>query len=625
MADWSTEQARRVYNLDHWGAGFFDINTNGDLLVRPALESASSINLPQLIDEIKDAGLRFPVLVRFPDILKQRIQQLCHAFADAAHQLDYQARHTAVYPIKVNQQRCVVDEILLHGGERVGLEAGSKPELMAVLAVSKPDSVIVCNGYKDREYIRLALIGQKLGHRVYIVVEKPTEIELILQLSRELVVEPLIGVRLRLASMGKGKWQNSGGEKAKFGLSAAQVLNMVEYLEQRGSLQYLKLLHFHMGSQIANIHDLQGGLQEAARHFSELSKLGAKLEVLDVGGGLAVDYDGTRSRNHYSMNYSVQEYALNVLKIIKATCDDNGLAHPQVITESGRAMTAHHAMLISNVIETEAVQYEQLEPPEPDAPLPLAELWRVYQGPRRSSIELYHDAQYWFEQAQAQYTLGSMNLEQRAEAERLYFAICKNIQQILQAQNRASEVLDEINEKLADKYFCNFSVFQSMPDVWGIGQVFPIVPIHRLHERPDRRGIVHDLTCDSDGQIEFYPDSEGIETTLPLHKVKPDEEYWLGMFLLGAYQEILGDMHNLFGDTDAINVMLNEDGSHKLYGEEFGDSIEELLTYVHFDIAAMLQSYQHKINAAGLSEEEKTTFFHEMEEGIKGYTYFEKE
>lgn len=625
MTDWNTEQARRVYNIDHWGAGFFEINGTGDLLVRPDPQSASSINLPQLINEIKDAGLRFPVLVRFPDILKQRIQELCGAFADAASQLGYQARHAAVYPIKVNQQRCVVDEILLHGGDRVGLEAGSKPELMAVLAASKPGSIIVCNGYKDREYIRLALIGQKLGHRVYVVVEKPTEIELILHQSRELDVEPLIGVRLRLASLGKGKWQNSGGEKAKFGLSAAQVLDMVEYLKQRNSLQHLKLLHFHMGSQIANIHDLQGGLQEAARHFAELSHLGANLDVFDVGGGLAVDYDGSRSRNHYSMNYSLQEYALNVLKIIKVSCDENELPHPLVITESGRAMTAHHAMLISNVIETEAIQYEQLQQPDLQAPLPLAELWRVYQDPRRSSVEQFHDAQYWFEQAQSQYTLGGMNLQQRAEAERLYFASCKKIQQVLQSNHRASDVLDEINEKLADKYFCNFSVFQSMPDVWGIDQVFPVVPIHRLHERPERRGIVHDLTCDSDGQIGFYPDSEGIETTLPLHKVGTNQEYWLGMFLLGAYQEILGDMHNLFGDTDAINVGLNEDGSHQLYDAEYGDSIEELLAYVHFDIASMLQSYQQKINATGLSDIEKNTFFHEMEEGIKGYTYFEKE
>lgn len=625
MAEWNTEQARRVYNIDHWGAGFFDISNDGNLLVRPDPASAKSINLSQLIKEIKQSGLRFPVLVRFPGILKHRIQELCGAFVDAASQLDYQSRHTAVYPIKVNQQRCVVEEILQHGGERVGLEAGSKPELMAVLAASRPGSIIVCNGYKDREYIRLALIGQKLGHRVYIVVEKPTEIELILQQSRELGVEPMIGVRSRLASLGKGKWQNSGGEKAKFGLSAAQVLNMVEYLKQRNSLQYLNLLHFHMGSQIANIHDLQGGLQEAARHYAELSKLGAKLEVFDVGGGLAVDYDGTRSRNDCSMNYSLQEYALNVLKIIKATCDENDLAHPQIVTESGRAMTAHHAMLISNVIETEAVQYEQLQEPDQGAPLPLTELWRVYQGQRRSSIEQYHHAQYWFEQAQGQYTLGSLNLQQRAEAERLYFSICKNIQKALQSNGRASDVLDEINEKLADKYFCNFSVFQSMPDVWGIGQVFPVVPIHRLDEQPDRRGIVHDLTCDSDGQIEFYPDSEGIETTLPLHKVKPDEEYWLGMFLLGAYQEILGDMHNLFGDTDAINVELNEDGSHNLHGAELGDSIEELLAYVHFDIAAMLKTYQQKIDAIELSENEKITFFNEMEEGIKGYTYFEKE
>ena len=623
MSSTIIEQARQTYSLETWGNGYLDINPQGDLLMRPN-PAGAAINLYKLVDDIQRLELRFPVLVRFPDILKHRVASLCAAFNKAATDLAYDAAYTSVYPIKVNQQHCVVRDIL-QGGNQVGLEAGSKPELMAVLALSRPGGVIVCNGYKDREYIRLALIGQKLGHRVYIVVEKPSEIELILQEAEALKVEPGIGIRIRLASVGKGKWQNSGGEKAKFGLSASQVLKAIERLQQAGKLQCLKLLHFHMGSQIANIHDLQTGLQEAARHYVELHALGAKLEILDVGGGLAVDYDGSGSRNECSMNYSLDEYARNVMYIIQRTCRQHDLACPQIFTESGRALTAHHAMLITNIIETESI--------DPVLPVvtnedneSLIELQKIAGNLKQNSaIEQYRHAQYWFDRAQSQYNAGEISLAGRAQVEQLYFVICRQLQGLLQHSSRVQrEVLDEINEKMADKYFCNFSVFQSMPDVWGIDQVFPIVPLHRLNETPDRRGIIHDLTCDSDGHIEYYSDNHGVEKTLPLHAVTAGEEYWLGMFLLGAYQEILGDMHNLFGDTDAINVVLDNQGGYQLNEAEYGDSVEQLLAYVHFNIDDMLQAYQQKINAAKLSASDNKVFMFALQEGMKGYTYFER-
>ena len=625
MVEWSLETAQQVYGLDKWGSGYVTTNSNGHLVMQPCGQSKVSIDLHELITDIETAGLRFPVLVRFPDILKHRIQSLCNGFKQAAEQYEYRGNHTAVYPIKVNQQRCVVEEILHHGGDKVGLEAGSKPELMAVLALSKPGGVIVCNGYKDKEYIRLALIGQKLGHTVYIVVEKPSEIDLILQQARDLKVDPNIGIRIRLASIGKGKWQNSGGEKAKFGLSACQVLDAIEQLKNNDNLQNLKLLHFHMGSQIANIQDLQKGLQEAVRHYSELCDLGVPLRVLDIGGGLAVDYDGTGSRNDCSMNYSIEDYAAHIVQTVKQECDRKNITHPEIITESGRAMTAHHAMLITNVIETESLDTESAEAVDDLGHEKFNELHKILDNKSSASItEQYHIAQSLYEEAQDLYKQGDLSLRQRANVERLYFSVCKLLQKKLENHSRNQQaMLDDLNEKLADKYFCNFSIFQSMPDVWGIDQIFPIVPLHRLDELPSRRGIIHDLTCDSDGHIEFYTDNQGIEKTLPLHPVKKGENYWLGVFLLGAYQEVLGDMHNLFGDTDAINVQLTDDGNYSLVGAEYGDSISELLSYVHFNVDGMLQTYKQKIAAATLNGEESDKLLLELEEGIQGYTYFE--
>lgn len=627
MTNWTIQEARETYNIAHWGNGYVDTNDRGHLVVRPDRRSdRPGIDLYELAEEIKGAGLTLPVLVRFTDILHDRIDTLCGAFARAMEVDDYRGRFTAVYPIKVNQQRRVVEEILAHGGARVGLEAGSKPELMAVLALAdQRGGVVVCNGYKDREYIRLALIGLQLGHRVHIVVEKLSELELVIQEAQNLQVKPLLGVRVRLASIGAGKWQNTGGEKAKFGLSAAQVLRMVNRLTEVGMLDALQLLHFHLGSQIANIRDVQRGLREAARYYAELHRLGARIATVDVGGGLGVDYEGTRSRSFCSMNYSVQEYANNVVHVLWEICAAEGLPHPDIITESGRAMTAHHAVLITNVIDVEQVPGNGIAPAGDDEPLIIQDLWQALANlSSRSALETYHDAVHWLSEAQDMYTHGVLTLEQRARIEHLYFAICREVRPLLQATTRAQrEAVDELNEKLADKYFCNISIFQSIPDVWAIDQIFPIVPLHRLDERPERRVVIQDLTCDSDGRIDHYVDREGVEATLPLHAIQPGKPYLLGIFMVGAYQEILGDMHNLFGDTDSVNVELLPDGSHRLTQPQRGDTVESVLRYVHFNAEDLLAAYRAKIAAAQFDAERREAALRELEEGLKGYTYLE--
>ena len=626
MTAWDVGQARDIYNIAHWSGGYFDINEAGHVVARAPHLDHPGVDLRRLADELTAGGLPLPVLVRFSHILHDRVDTLCNAFAEARGNVGYNGRYTAVYPIKVNQQRSVVQEILGHGGERVGLEAGSKPELIAVLALSQPGGVVICNGYKDREYIRLALIGRRLGHRVHIVIEKLSELDTIIEESRTLGIAPLMGVRVRLASIGAGKWQNTGGDKSKFGLSAAQTLRAVERLREAGVSEGLQLMHFHLGSQIANIRDIQKGMREAARYYAELRGMGVPIGCVDVGGGLGVDYEGTRSRSFCSINYSVQEYANNVVHALWERCEAQGLPHPDVLTEAGRAMTAHHAMLITNVTGVErAPTGEDLAPPGEDDPPILHDLWQGYANVSdRSVLEAYHDAVHWLSEVQDMYTHGLLTLKQRARAEQLYFATCHKVRDLLQPGARAHrDVLDELNDKLADKYFCNFSLFQSMPDVWAIDQIFPIMPLHRLGERPDRRVILQDLTCDSDGRIDAYVDGAGIESTLPLPDLRDGEPLLLGVFLLGAYQEILGDMHNLFGDTAAVNVELTRDG-HRLVQPEQGDTVADLLRYVHFEPAEMLDSYRRKIAAAELNSQERALYLEVLEAGLEGYTYLEE-
>ena len=622
------ENARELYNVLRWGDGYFDISADGHLMAFPTRRREDGgVDLHRLATEVGKAGLNLPVLFRFGDMLRDRVSRLCAAFDNAMQYHEYKASYTPVYPIKVNQQQAVVEDILRHGGDRVGLEAGSKPELLAVLAFATPGASIVCNGYKDREYLRLALIGQQLGHRVYIVVEKLSELGLLLKEAAEMGVKPTIGIRVRLASTGRGKWMHTGGEKSKFGLSSTQILEAVEHLRQAQMLNCLQLLHFHLGSQIANIRDVQRGMTEAGRCFAELAELGVGIRVMDVGGGLGVDYEGTRSRSSCSMNYSMEQYASTIVRALWEICEEYELPHPNIITESGRAITAYHAVLITEVVDHESVPEKTPTAPDPEDPQILADLWEDYENTEaRSLLEVYQDALNLYSETQSMYTHGVLTLEQRARAEEIYYATCRKVRDGLKPTNRAhSEAIYEINEKLADKYFCNMSVFQSIPDVWAIDQIFPIMPVHRLEESANRRAVLQDLTCDSDGRIEQYVDEEELETTMAVHPMKNGEPYYLGFFMIGAYQEILGDMHNLFGDTDSVNVELDADNGYRLVKPEQGDTVNDVLRYVHIESQALIERYRTKIEGAnGMAAERRTQYLKELEEGLKGYTYLEK-
>ncbi|MDD3518229.1 MAG: biosynthetic arginine decarboxylase [Chromatiales bacterium] len=627
MTDWTLDRARQIYNIGNWSGGYFDVSPDGHLVMRADFHGAhAGIDLYTLTRKLQEQDVTLPVLVRFIDILRDRVTQLTQAFDQARNDIGYAGGYTAIYPIKVNQQRAVVEGILGAAGNRVGLEAGSKPELMAVLALSPPGGVIVCNGYKDREYLRLALIGRLLGHRIYIVIEKPSELEGVIEAARDLDVKPLLGMRVRLASIGKGKWQNTGGEKAKFGLSASQALKLLARLREAGMLDCMQLLHFHMGSQIANIRDIQAGMSEAARYYAELRRLGAPIEVVDAGGGLGIDYEGTRSRSLCSINYSLQEYANNIVRTLANACREYAVPQPEIFTESGRALTAHHAVLITNVIDVERAPGEEgAGPPDEHDPQILRDMWRLYENiDGLSPTEVYHDTSHWLTEAQGMFAHGVLDLAQRARAERLYFATCHRLLSGMGGVGRLpGEIMQELKERLADKYFCNFSVFQSIPDVWAIDQVFPILPLHRLDERPPRRAVLQDLTCDSDGRVDLYVDDEGIDSSLPLHAWQPGQDYLLGIFLVGAYQEILGDLHNLFGDTDSVNVELTDDG-YRLGGREHGDTVDELLRYVHFDPVELLAAYRSKVAGADIGTERQVRVLGELEAGLAGYTYLEE-
>ncbi|MGE6780797.1 biosynthetic arginine decarboxylase [Vreelandella titanicae] len=631
-------RARRTWNIDQWGSGYFDVDDQGQALVRPLGSDAEGPALPLsgLVRQLQSAGLRLPVLVRFSDILHDRVEQLCGAFDAAMSDCDYQGGYTAVYPIKVNQQRRVVEEILAtaeRGNGRVGLEAGSKPELLAVLALSDGgSSLIVCNGYKDREYVRLALLGEKLGHKVYLVVEKLSELQLILEEARELDVTPRIGLRARLASVGKGKWQNTGGEKSKFGLTASQILEVVDTLRREEALESLQLVHFHLGSQIANIRDIQRGLRECARFYQNLMQLGAPIDTVDVGGGLGIDYEGTRSRSFCSANYSMREYARNVVSAFAQLCQEANLPQPHLISESGRALTAHHAVLITNVIGEERIddtppERHSVGESQEDAQVEL--LWRVFeqlataQEPRML-VEAWHDLLQAVSELQERFVMGLSDITARAEGERVYMAACTRLRTQLDTRNRAHrEIMDELAEKLADKLFVNFSLFQSVPDVWGIEQIFPVLPLSGLDQAPTRRAVIQDITCDSDGRIDSYVDGQGVESTLPLPEWASDDERWLGFFLVGAYQEILGDLHNLFGDTDSVDAALNADGEWTLSNPLAGDSVAQVLAYVNFNANVLKQKLTDQLAASGFTADEQARFAASLSEGLEGYTYLE--
>jgi arginine decarboxylase len=624
--DWSILKARELYHVAHWSDGFFDISERGTLLAKPTGLSNQTIDLYDLAKKMSEQGLKFPVLVRFPNILHKRIQILNDAFQYAIKTHEYQGKFLSAYPIKVNQQRRVVEAILENGKAPVGLETGSKPELLAALSMTSDRMpLIICNGYKDREYIRLALIGQRLGHQVFIILEKFSELALVLEEAEKLNIEPCLGVRVRLSSVGTGKWKDSGGDKSKFGFSAPQLLELVETLRAKNCLPWLRVLHFFMGSQVANIADIQRGAHEGVRYYETLRALGAPIDTIDVGGGLAIDYEGTRSRSFCSMNYSIQEYANNIVYTISDMCSQYDLPHPQIVTESGRALTAHHAVLITNVIAEEpAWEATKLKVPEAELPI-LHEMWDSFSNLVESNaLEGYHDACHWMSEIHTMYIHGLLSLKERAYAEQVYYAACTKLRTLLKPTLRAHrEILDEINEKLAHKFVCNFSLFQSLPDAWAIDQVFPIIPLSGLNQKPTLHGVLHDITCDSDGRVELYVNSYGLESTLPLGPYRPDEPYLLGIFLVGAYQEILGDMHNLFGDTSSIQVEMLPDGKYKITNPTDGDTVETTLKHVNFKGADLVKSYRAQLERADLSESERAIYLNDLTKGLKGYTYFE--
>ena len=626
MTTWSLDQARKTYSIPHWAEGYFDVDAAGHVVVSPHGAAGPSISLPEVVDTARANGARMPLLVRFPDILGDRLGKLQAAFGQAMQEWEYAGGYTAVYPIKVNQHRGVAGTLASHHGEGFGLEAGSKPELMAVLALSRPGGLIVCNGYKDREYIRLALIGRKLGLQTFIVIEKPSELALVIEEAKALGVKPGLGVRMRLASLGAGKWQNSGGDKAKFGLSPRQVLDLWKSLRDNGLQDSLGLLHFHMGSQISNVRDIANGMREATRYFVELSKLGATISHVDVGGGLGIDYEGTRSRSYCSINYGLNQYASNIVQPLAEACEEHQLTPPRIVTECGRAMTAHHAVLIANVSEVEQAPEGRVPPAHDDEPAVIRHLREIHDElDTRPAVELFHDAQHHHSEGLSLYALGQIDLTHRARIDDLFYAIAHAVRARLSSEERNHrDLLDELNERLVDKYFVNFSVFESIPDVWAIDQVFPILPIERLDEAPARRGVVCDMTCDSDGMVKTYVENEGLDSSLPLHALNHGESYRLGFFLVGAYQEILGDIHNLFGDTDTVEVKRSGDG-FAISQQRSGDTTDVMLDYVGYALSDLRAVYAERVAKAGLPAEESKLLADALEAGLTGYTYLSDE
>ncbi len=627
---WTTESARKLYNIEGWGVGFFDINEKGHVVVRPESDDPSrELDLFELTNDLEAQGVGLPLLLRFSDILRSRIESLTERFNRAIREYEYTGGYTTVYPIKVNQQRHVVEEIVEFGkNSGVGLECGSKPELQAVLALAEhTDHLIVCNGYKDEEFMRLALMGQKLGHKVYIVLEQLSEVDVLLQVADELGVNPTAGVRIKLHSEGSGRWAKSGGEKSKFGLGTAQLVKLVDRLRAQGRLDVLKLIHFHLGSQITDIRYIKGGLQEISRYYAELRSMGVDITHVDVGGGLGVDYDGSNSTSQASVNYSLQEYANDVVYTLAESCRELELPMPHIISESGRALTAHHALLLLSVIDVES-QADNIMPVlgEDDHSF-LHEMAADYEAiSRRRVREVYHDATFAKDRSQELFNSGVLTLRDRALAEQIYIATITSVARLAQQdRDEYEDIVEDLEATLTDRYFCNFSLFQSLPDSWAIDQLFPIMPIHRLGEEPTRRGTIQDVTCDSDGKIEQFIGDRSSKPSLALHPFKDGEPYILGIFLTGAYQEILGDLHNLFGDTNAVHIRLSKDG-YEVAELVHGDTVTEVLAYVQYRSSDLLATFRRKVAAAkGITRQEANTFIADYVAGLEGYTYLEGE
>ena len=622
-ATWDRQQARRTYAIEHWGEGYFDIDEQGGVIVRPAGAGMAGVRLDRVVDEARRAGMRLPLLLRFTDVLHHRRRDLQQAFTAAMREHNYAGGYSAIYPVKVNQQHGVVSELVAGTeAQAFGLEAGSKPELLAVLAMAQPDSLVICNGYKDREYIRLALIGARMGLRIVIVIEKACELAHVIAEAEALHVQPVLGVRIRLTSLGTGRWQNSGGEKAKFGLTPGQLLKLIERLHLSNLAGSLRLLHFHMGSQMSNLRDIAAGMREAVRFMIELARLGINLDYVDVGGGLGVDYQGTRSRDYCSLNYSLAQYAGSIVQPLAEACAAHGLSTPRVLTEAGRAMTAHHAVLVAEVSACEVAPSGALPAKETDEPTVLRHLRELHHDiERRPPTELYLEAQQYLAEGRSLFTLGHINIAQRAALDDLYYLVLHALKPRLNPSERTHrQTLDELDTRLVDKYFLNFSIFESIPDVWAIQQIFPILPIAGLDREPQRQGVIVDLTCDSDGRIDQYVTATGLAMSLPLHAPEKGQAYRLGIFLVGAYQETLGDIHNLFGDTDAVNVRVTGE-RFELSHLRHGDSASLMLDYVGYDLDTLRAAWQEKMLRMHLATAETEYFTASLEAGLQGYTY----
>lgn len=630
MKKWTIEDSKELYNINGWGTSYFGVNEKGDMYVTPCKDN-TQIDLRDIMDELALRDVTPPVLLRFPDILDNRIEKTASCFQQATKEYGYQGENFIIYPVKVNQMQPVVEEIISHGKKfNLGLEAGSKPELHAVIAVQcQSDSLIICNGYKDQSYIELALLAQKMGKRIFIVIEKLNELDIIARAAKKLNVKPNLGVRIKLATQGSGKWEESGGDASKFGLTSSELLTALKMLDDKGLHDCLHLIHFHIGSQITKIRRIQAALREASQFYIQLHKMGYNVDFVDCGGGLGVDYDGTRSpSSESSVNYSIQEYVNDCIYTFVDAANRNGIAHPNLITESGRSLSAHHSVLVIDVLETASMPEmpEEFEPNENSHRL-VKDLYEIWDNINmRTMMEDWHDAEQIREEALDLFSHGIVDLRTRAEIESMYWSVCREVNNLSKTLKHMPEELKELDKLLADKYFCNFSLFQSLPDSWAIDQLFPIVPIQRLDERPTRSATLQDITCDSDGKITNFVTNRNISHILPVHPLKKNEPYYLGVFLVGAYQEILGDMHNLFGDTNAVHISV-KDGHYKIDQIFDGETVEEVLAYVQYNPKKLVRQLEiwvtKSVKAGKISLEEGKEFLSNYRSGLYGYTYLE--
>jgi len=630
MRKWTIEDSSELYNINGWGINYFSINAKGNVEVTPRARCAP-VDLRELIDELQLRDVATPALLRFTDILDDRIELMSTCFKAAAEEYQYNGQNYIIYPIKVNQMRPVVEELINHGNKfNIGLEAGSKPELHAVLAIStSSNSLIICNGYKDEDFIELALLAQKMGKRIFIVVEKLNELNLIATIAERLKVKPNIGIRIKLASSGSGKWEESGGDASKFGLTSSELLEALDFLETKNLKDCLQLIHFHIGSQVTKIRRIKSALREASQFYAELYKLGFQVQYVDIGGGLGVDYDGTRSSSsESSVNYSLQEYVNDSVYTFVDVSNKVGIPHPCIITESGRSLTAHHSVLVFEVLETSTPpQWSENESISKDDHELVRDLYALWDNLNPSRmLETWHDAQYIREESLDRFSLGMLDLKTRAQIERLYWTISAEIYSIARKSKHMPEELKPLSKLLSDKYFCNFSLFQSLPDSWAIDQIFPIMPIQRLNEKPGRVTTLQDITCDSDGKIDHFTAAGNSSYNLPVHELERKNPYYIGVFLVGAYQEILGDLHNLFGDTNAVHIAVDENG-YEIKQIIDGETVADVLEYVQYDAKQLVRRLETWVTASvksgSISHEEGKEFLSTYRSGLYGYTYLE--